>query len=225
MRSPTKILITAAVAACAVGMSACQEQAAAPQDAGAPGTQDGRPAADPVAPASQGVNQIGVAGAHAIEPVTVSDQAIGLTESCDQVIPDFDASTYKAQSSAKDETVYLLHCTLNFTGDLSLSPETDHALSLVDDSDQNHRSYLSTSSDLGDDFERAGIKAINSDDYGADHVDGWYAFILPPKDGKPYHLPEDATTLVYERKAVAGENGGQSYEAYSSRETVMLESD
>ena len=44
MRSPTKILITAAVAACAVGMSACQEQAAAPQDAGAPGTQDGRPA-------------------------------------------------------------------------------------------------------------------------------------------------------------------------------------
>ena len=209
MRSPTKILITAAVAACAVGMSACQEQAAAPQDAGAPGTQDGRPAADPVAPASQGVNQIGVAGAHAIEPVTVSDQAIGLTESCDQVIPDFDASTYKAQSSAKDETVYLLHCTLNFTGDLSLSPETDHALSLVDDSDQNHRSYLSTS----------------SDDYGADHVDGWYAFILPPKDGKPYHLPEDATTLVYERKAVAGENGGQSYEAYSSRETVILESD
>ena len=167
-----------------------------------------------------GHSRSGGAGAQAIEPITFNDEAIGLTETCDQIVPDFDAAQYKASSSAQDETVYLLHCTLDFSGNLSFDSETNHALNLVDDNDKHHHSY-SSSSGVDDDMKQAGLDPISYDDYGTNHVDGWYAFTVWGKDGKADPLPEGATTLSYERSSLTGKDG-KTYEAYSTRAKVTV---
>ena len=202
MRTAVKILSIVAAAACAVGVSACEDEVV---QAGGGSTAPGQGAP---------------AGAQAIEPITFTDEAIGLTETCDQIVPNFDAAQYKASSSAQDETVYLLHCTLDFSGNLSFDSETNHALNLVDDNDKHHHSY-SSSSGVDDDMKQAGLDPISYDDYGTNHVDGWYAFTVWGKDGKADPLPEGATTLVYERESIS-DKGGKTYEAYSTRAKVTV---
>ena len=125
------------------------------------------------------------AGAQAIEPITFTDEAIGLTETCDQIVPDFDASEYKAQSDHQTDTVYLVHCTLDFSGNLSSTAETNHSLNLIDDNDHHHMTMLMQAS-LEDDMKQAGLHPIGYDDYGTNHIDGWYAFTVWGKDGKTY---------------------------------------
>ena len=228
MRTAVKILSIVAAAACAVGVSACEDevvQAGGGSTAGASAPASQSPG-DSTAGASQSPGdsatpgQGAPAGAQAIEPITFTDEAIGLTETCDQIVPDFDAPKYKASSSAQDETVYLLHCTLDFSGNLSFDSETNHALNLVDDNDKHHHSY-SSSSGVDDDMKQAGLDPISYDDYGTNHVDGWYAFTVWGKDGKADPLPEGATTLVYERESIS-DKGGKTYEAYSTRAKVTV---
>ena len=212
MRATVKILSIVAAAACAVGVSACEDEVV---QAGGGSTAGASQSPGDSATPGQGAP----AGAQAIEPITFTDEAIGLTETCDQIVPDFDAAQYKASSSAQDETVYLLHCTLDFSGNLSFDSETNHALNLVDDNDKHHHSY-SSSSGVDDDMKQAGLDPISYDDYGANHVDGWYAFTVWGKDGKADPLPEGATTLAYERDAVTSKSDGKTYEAYSTRAKV-----
>ena len=131
MRTAVKILSIVAAAACAVGVSACEDevvQAGGGSTAGASQSPGGSTAPGQGAPA----------GAQAIEPITFTDEAIGLTETCDQIVPDFDAPEYKAQSDHQTDTVYLVHCNLDFSGNLSYTAETNHSLNLIDDND-HHR--------------------------------------------------------------------------------------
>lgn len=213
MRTTAKVLSIVAAAACAVGVSACEDevvQAGGGSTAGASQSPGGSAAP------GQGAAP---AGAQAIEPITFTDGAIGLTETCDQLVPNFDAAQYKAGSPAQGETIYLLHCTLDFSGNVSFGSETSQTLTLIDDNNKNHQA-LRKSSGVEDDMKQAGLDPIDYDDYGTNHIDGWFAFGVPGKGDKADPLPEGATTLAYERDAVTSKSDGKTYEAYSTRAKV-----
>ena len=212
MRTTVRILSIVAVAACAVGLSACEDEVAQPGPGA--GTATAGATSSPSGPAS-------AAGAQSIEPITFTDEAIGLTETCDQLISDFDAPQFKKLSSSENETIYLLHCTLEFSGNLSFNTETDDTLKLSDDNDKYHDATVRFSS-LDDDIKQAGLDPINIDDYGSNHVDGWFALEAWEMGGKPFTLPEGAMTLVYERGALSEKGSGKVYEAYSNRAKVTV---
>ena len=156
-----------------------------------------------------------------IEPITFRDGAIGLTETCDQIITDFKAPSY--QTGAREyELVYLLHCTLDYSGDLSYEDaRTAGVLMLSDDTESGHygfRTYF-----VDDDMEAAGLNPINDGNHrGMNHVDGWFSFTVAGSDGRVDPLPEGATTLVYERDALTDSGTGKTYEAYSTRSEVTI---
>jgi len=173
MRTIVKILSVAVAAACAVGMSACgskdgQDASGPASGAGAPTSQASGGSTDS---AAQATGQSAVAGAQEIEPITFTDETIGLTQTCDQMISDFATPTYKAQASEANDTVYLLHCTLDFSDDFSFTSEADNTLNLNDDNDAYHFVVL-MQDNLKDDMTQAGLHPITSDDHGASHVDG-----------------------------------------------------
>ena len=222
MRPATiKILAIAAAAACAAGLSACQGQVPVP---GPSGGDDDAAITEPSAgaPPPDGSDSTGsVEGAQDIEPITFRDGAIGLTETCDQIITDFKAPSY--QTGAREyELVYLLHCTLDYSVDLSYEDaRTAGVLMLSDDTESGHygfRTYF-----VDDDMEAAGLNPINDGNHrGMNHVDGWFSFTVAGSDGRVDPLPEGATTLVYERDALTDSGTGKTYEAYSTRSEVTI---
>ena len=222
MRPATiRILAIAAAAACAAGLSACQGQVPVP---GPSGGDDDAAITEPSAgaPPPDGSDSTGsVEGAQDIEPITFRDGAIGLTETCDQIITDFKAPSYQTGSDA-DTTVYLLHCTLDYSGDLSYNTETVGDLKLVDDKDEYHYGRAWGMSSVEDDVKAAGLNPIGYDDYGTNHVDGWFSFTVSGSDGKADPLPEGATTLTYERSSFTNKGTGKTYEAYSTRSKVTI---
>ena len=205
----TRIFVLVAAAACAVGLSACRPDVPVPEPTDGGGTATAAP--------STGA----VAGARDIEPITFNDEAIGLTETCDQIITDFKAPSY--QTGAREyELVYLLHCTLDYSGDLSYEDaRTAGVLMLSDDTESGHygfRTYF-----VDDDMEAAGLNPINDGNHrGMNHVDGWFSFTVAGSDGRVDPLPEGATTLVYERDALTDSGTGKTYEAYSTRSEVTI---
>ena len=206
----TRIFALVAAAACAVGLSACRPDVPVPEPTDGGGTATAAPSAG------------AVAGARDIEPITFNDEAIGLTETCSQIITDFKAPSYQKGDKA-DTTIYLLHCTLDYSGDLSYDVDTSGSLKLVDDKDELHYGHAWNESLIKDDMEAAGLKSINIvEDHGLNHVDGWVSFTVSGKDGKANPLPEGATTLTYERGSFTNKSTGKAYEAYSTRSKVTI---
>ena len=206
----TRIFALVAAAACAVGLSACRPDVPGPEPTDGGGTATAAPSAG------------AVAGARDVEPITFNDEAIGLTETCSQIITDFKAPSYQKGDKA-DTTIYLLHCTLDYSGDLSYDVDTSGSLKLVDDKDELHYGHAWNESLIKDDMEAAGLKSINIvEDHGLNHVDGWVSFTVSGKDGKANPLPEGATTLTYERGSFTNKSTGKAYEAYSTRSKVTI---
>ena len=206
----TRIFALVAAAACAVGLSACRPDVPVPEPTDGGGTATAAPSAG------------AVAGARNVEPITFNDEAIGLTETCSQIITDFKAPSYQKGDKA-DTTIYLLHCTLDYSGDLSYDVDTSGSLKLVDDKDELHYGHAWNESLIKDDMEAAGLKSINIvEDHGLNHVDGWVSFTVSGKDGKANPLPEGATTLTYERGSFTNKSTGKAYEAYSTRSKVTI---
>ena len=206
----TRIFALVAAAACAVGLSACRPDVPVPEPTDGGGTATAAPSAS------------AVAGARDVEPITFNDEAIGLTETCSQIITDFKAPSYQKGDKA-DTTIYLLHCTLDYSGDLSYDVDTSGSLKLVDDKDELHYGHAWNESLIKDDMEAAGLKSINIvEDHGLNHVDGWVSFTVSGKDGKANPLPEGATTLTYERGSFTNKSTGKAYEAYSTRSKVTI---
>ena len=236
----TKIFTLAAAAACAAGLSACQSEVPVPGPTNggdtttvAPTTGAEQPtgsaptgapttgSAPTVAPTTGATPTAGAVEARDIEPITFTDEAVGLTETCDQIITDFKALFYQKGDKA-DTTVYLLHCTLDYSGDLSYEDaRTAGVLMLSDDTESGHygfRTYF-----VDDDMETAGLNPINDGNHrGMNYVDGWFSFTVAGSDGRVDPLPEGATTLVYERNAFTNKGTGKTYEAYSARSKVTI---
>ena len=234
----TRVFALAAAAACAVGLSACQSDVPVPEPTAGGGTATAAPSAGteqptsttptgaaptgtPTGAAPTAASSAGAAEAQNIEPITFTDEAVGLTETCDQIITDFKAPSYQTGSDA-DTTVYLLHCTLDYSGDLSYNTETVGDLKLVDDKDEYHYGRAWGMSSVEDDVKAAGLNPIGYDDYGTNHVDGWFSFTVSGSDGKADPLPEGATTLTYERSSFTNKGTGKTYEAYSTRSKVTI---
>ena len=233
----TRVFALAAAAACAAGLSACQSDVPVPEPTAGGGTATAAPSAGTEQPTSTtptgaaptgaptgtptAAPSAGAAGAQNIEPITFTDEAVGLTETCDQIITDFKAPSYQTGSNA-DTTVYLLHCTLDYSGDLSYNTETVGDLKLVDDKDEYHYGRAWGMSSVEDDVKAAGLNPIGYDDYGTNHVDGWFSFTVSGSDGKADPLPEGATTLTYERSSFTNKGTGKTYEAYSTRSKVTI---
>ena len=238
----TRVFALAAAAACAAGLSACQSDVPVPEPTAGGGTATAAPSAGTEQPTSTtptgaaptgtptgaaptgtptAAPSAGAAAAQNIEPITFTDEAVGLTETCDQIITDFKAPSYQTGSDA-DTTVYLLHCTLDYSGDLSYNTETVGDLKLVDDKDEYHYGRAWGMSSVEDDVKAAGLNPIGYDDYGTNHVDGWFSFTVSGSDGKADPLPEGATTLTYERSSFTNKGTGKTYEAYSTRSKVTI---
>ena len=234
----TRVFALAAAAACAAGLSACQSDVPVPEPTAGGGTATAAPSAGteqptsttptgaaptgtPTGGAPTAAPSAGAAEAQNIEPITFTDEAVGLTETCDQIITDFKAPSYQTGSDA-DTTVYLLHCTLDYSGDLSYNTETVGDLKLVDDKDEYHYGRAWGMSSVEDDVKAAGLNPIGYDDYGTNHVDGWFSFTVSGSDGKADPLPEGATTLTYERSSFTNKGTGKTYEAYSTRSKVTI---
>ncbi|WP_026409667.1 hypothetical protein [Actinomyces dentalis] len=238
----TRVFALAAAAACAAGLSACQSDVPVPEPTAGGGTATAAPSAGTEQPTSTtptgaaptstptgaaptstptAAPSAGAAEAQNIEPITFTDEAVGLTETCDQIITDFKAPSYQTGSDA-DTTVYLLHCTLDYSGDLSYNTETVGDLKLVDDKDEYHYGRAWGMSSVEDDVKAAGLNPIGYDDYGTNHVDGWFSFTVSGSDGKADPLPEGATTLTYERSSFTNKGTGKTYEAYSTRSKVTI---
>ena len=76
---------------------------------------------------------------------------------------------------------------------------------------------------ISNDMEAAGLKPIDIvEDHGLNHIDGWISFTVSGKGGKANPLPEDATTLTYERGSFTNKSTGKAYEAYSTRSKVTI---
>ena len=231
----TRIFALAAAAACAVGLSACQSEVPVPGPTNggdtttvAPTTSAEQPtgsaptgSAPTGAPTTGAAPTAGAVEARDIEPITFTDEAVGLTETCDQIITDFKAPSYQKDGD-ETTTIYLLHCTLDYSGGLSYDDEAAGDLKLIDDKDEFHYGRAWSLSSLDEDVKAAGMDPISYDDRGTTHVDGWFAFTVSGSDGKADPLPEGATTLVYERNAFTNKGTGKTYEAYSARSKVTI---
>ena len=230
----TRIFALAAAAACAAGLSACQSEVPVPGPTNggdtttvAPTTGAEQPTGSaptgsaPTGAPTTGAPTTGAVEARDIEPITFTDEAVGLTETCDQIITDFKAPSYQKDGD-ETTTIYLLHCTLDYSGGLSYDDEAAGDLKLIDDKDEFHYGRAWSLSSLDEDVKAAGMDPISYDDRGTTHVDGWFAFTVSGSDGKADPLPEGATTLVYERNAFTNKGTGKTYEAYSARSKVTI---
>ena len=234
MRSSVKVLSVAAALAMAVGLSACDEQDTAKpsaegttasssteEDSGSTASSDLTSSKD--SKSSEGKDGTTKSGSKILEikPVTFKDEQIGLTQTCDKAIEDYAAPKFKQSTGSSSGTAYLLHCTLEFSGDFSYSSTLSDSASLQDKGDSSLKAddYGSL---LEDDMKDDGLKVLGSDDRGSRKVEGWFGFASAGETAKLKPFSEGTTTIVYDRAAGKGIQSGKQYEAYTDTQDLVL---
>ena len=239
MRSSVKVLSVAAALAMAVGLSACDEQDIAQPS---PGSGSATSSAEPdsgdsdASPSEDSKDDKGDKDAkdtksksgettksgseiQEIKPVTFKDEEIGLTQTCDKVIEDYAAPKYKEK--AKKDTVYLLHCKLDFTGDVGFSHKITDSTSLQDKT-ESKRKADEYGALLADDLKDDGLEVFDSEDSGSTHVEGWVSMATVTESTKLKPFSEGTTSIVYDRAAGKGIQSGKQYAAYSDTQDLVL---
>ena len=239
MRSSVKVLSVAAALAMAVGLSACDEQDIAQPS---PGSGSATSSAEPdsgdsdASPSEDSKDDKGDKDAkdtksksgettksgseiQEIKPVTFKDEEIGLTQTCDKVIEDYAAPKYKA--SRDSDTVYLLHCTLDFSGDIAFSSTIVDSTSLQDKTESRHKAdeYGAL---LADDLKDDGLEVFDSEDSGSGQVEGWISMATVSESTKLKPFSEGTTSIVYNRGEAEGMQSGKKYAAYSDTQDLVL---
>ncbi len=239
MRSSVKVLSVAAAFVMAVGLSACDEQdiaqpspgsgsatSSAEPDSGdsdaspsedSKDDKDGKDAKD--TKSKSGETTKSGSEIQEIKPVTFKDEEIGLTQTCDKVIEDYAAPKYKA--SRDSDTVYLLHCTLDFSGDIAFSSTIVDSTSLQDKTESRHKAdeYGAL---LADDLKDDGLEVFDSEDSGSTHVEGWVSMATVSESTKLKPFSEGTTSIVYNRGEAEGMQSGKKYAAYSDTQDLVL---
>ena len=240
MRSSVKVLSVAAALAMAVGLSACDEQdiaqpspgsgsatSSAEPDSGdsdaspsedSKDDKDGKDAKD--TKSKSGETTKSGSEIQEIKPVTFKDEEIGLTQTCDKVIEDYAAPKYK--KTRQSDTVYLLHCTLDFTGDVGFSHKITDSTSLQDKT-ESKRKADEYGALLADDLKDDGLEVFDSEDSGSTHVEGWVSMATVSESTKLKPFSEGTTSIVYDRAAGKGIQSGKQYAAYSDTQDLVLE--
>ena len=234
MRSTVKVLSAVAALAMAAGLSACDEQdiaqpssdgatASSPtkEDSGSTASSDSTSSKD--SKSSEGKDGTTKSGSKILEikPVTFKDEQIGLTQTCDKAIEDYAAPKFKQSTGSSSGTAYLLHCTLEFSGDFGYSSTLSDSASLQDKGDSSLKAddYGSL---LEDDMKDDGLKVLGSDDRGSRKVEGWFGFASAGETAKLKPFSEGTTTIVYDRAAGKGIQSGKQYEAYTDTQDLVL---
>ena len=235
MRSSVKVLSVAAALAMAVGLSACDEEEVSQPSPGASSTasakadSDDSPSADSKddkgdkdakdTKSKSGETTKSGSEIQEIKPVTFKDEEIGLTQTCDKVIEDYAAPKYKA--SRDSDTVYLLHCTLDFSGDIAFSSTIVDSTSLQDKTESRHKAdeYGAL---LADDLKDDGLEVFDSEDSGSTHVEGWVSMATVSESTKLKPFSEGTTSIVYNRGEAEGMQSGKKYAAYSDTQDLVL---
>lgn len=233
MRSSVKVLSVAAALAMAVGLSACDEQdVAQPSPGGASATSSAEADSDasdttPSEGSKEAKDSKSKGGEttksgstiQTIKPVTFNDEEIGLTQTCDKVIEDYAAPKYK--QTRETETVYLLHCTLDFSGDVGFSNTIADSTSLQDKT-KSTRKAIEYGSLLSDDLKDDGLEVMDSEDYGSAKVEGWIAMAAVSESSALKPFSEGTTSIVYNREDGKGMQSGKQYAAYSDAQDLVL---
>ena len=232
MRSTVKVLSAVAALAMAAGLSACNEQDTAKpssdgaaassstkEDSGSTESSDSTSSKDSKSSESKDGTTKSGSKILEIKPVTFKDEEIGLTQTCDKAIEDFKAPKFK--QSTGDGTVYLLHCTLEFSGDFGYSSTLSDSVSLQDKGDSSLKAddYGSL---LEDDMKDDGLKVLGSDDLGSRKVEGWFGLASAGGTAKLKPFSEGTTSIVYDRAAGKGIQSGKQYAAYSDTQDLVL---
>ena len=239
MRSSVKVLSVAAALAMAVGLSACDEQdiaqpspgsgsatSSAEPDSGdsdaspsedSEDDKDGKDAKD--TKSKSGETTKSGSEIQEIKPVTFKDEEIGLTQTCDKVIEDYAAPKYK--KTRQSDTVYLLHCTLDFTGDVGFSHKITDSTSLQDKT-ESKRKADEYGALLADDLKDDGLEVFDSEDSGSGQVEGWISMATVSESTKLKPFSEGTTSIVYDRAAGKGIQSGKKYAAYSDTQDLVL---
>ena len=239
MRSSVKVLSVAAAFVMAVGLSACDEQDIAQPS---PGSGSATSSAEPdsgdsdASPSEDSKDDKDGKGAkdtksksgettksgseiQEIKPVTFKDEEIGLTQTCDKVIEDYAAPKYK--KTRQSDTVYLLHCKLDFTGDVGFSHKITDSTSLQDKT-ESKRKADEYGALLADDLKDDGLEVFDSEDSGSGQVEGWISMATVSESTKLKPFSEGTTSIVYDRAAGKGIQSGKQYAAYSDTQDLVL---
>ena len=236
MRSSVKVLSVAAALAMAVGLSACDEQDIAqpsPDGASASSSVEAGSDASDTAPSEDSKDDKDSKGStdkdgettksgstiQNIKPVTFKDEEIGLTQTCDKVVEDYAAPKYK--KTHESDTVYLLHCTLEFSGDIAYSSTLSDSTSLQDKTKSTSKAdeYGAL---VADDLKDDGLEPFDSEDSGSTKVEGWLAFAAVSESSALKPFSEGTTSIVYNREAGKGIQSGKQYPAYSDTQDLVL---
>ena len=235
MRSSVKVLSVAAALAMAVGLSACDEEEVSQPSPGASSTASAKADSDD-SPSEDSKDDKGDKDAkdtksksgettksgstiQNIKPVTFKDEEIGLTQTCDKVIEDYAAPKYKEK--AKKDTVYLLHCKLDFTGDVGFSHKITDSTSLQDKT-ESKRKADEYGALLADDLKDDGLEVFDSEDAGSGQVEGWISMAAVSDSTKLKPFSEGTTSIVYNRGEAEGMQSGKKYAAYSDTQDLVL---
>ena len=233
MRSTVKVLSAVATLVMAAGLSACDEQdiaqpspdgASASSSAEADSDASDTPPSEDSKDDKDSTNKDGETTKSGskiqnIKPVTFKDEQISLTQTCDKVIEDYAAPKYKQTHS--EETVYLLHCTLDFSGDIGYSTTLSDSTSLQDKSNSSLKAdeYGAL---LTDDLKDDGLEVIDYEDFGSEKVEGWFALSSVTKSSTLKPFSEGTTSIVYDREDAKSSQTGKEYPAYSDIQDLVL---
>ncbi|OLO60350.1 hypothetical protein BKH24_06545 [Actinomyces oris] len=238
MRSSVKVLSVAAALAMAVGLSACDEQEVSQPSAGASSSasakadsddSDASPSEDSKdskedkdskgSKSKSGETTKSGSTIQNIKPVTFKDEEIGLTQTCDKVVEDYAAP--KLKQKGETDTVYLLHCTLDFNGDVAYSSTLSDSTSLRDKTSSKPKT-VQYGAKVADDLRDDGLDVIDTEDAGSTHVEGWFAYIAVSDSTKLKPFSEGTTSIAYDRAAGKGTQSGKQYSAYSDTQDLVL---
>ena len=233
MRSTVKVLSAVAALAMAAGLSACNGQDTAKpssdgaaassstkEDSGSTESSDSTSSKD--SKSKDGETTKSGSKILEIKPVTFKDEHIVLTQTCDKAIEDYPAPKFKQSTGGSDSgTAYLLHCTLEFSGDFGYSSTLSDSASLQDKGDSSLKAddYGSL---LEDDMKDDGLKVLGSDDLFSRKLDGWFGLASAWGTAKLKPFSEGTTTIVYDRAAGKGIQSGKQYAAYSDTQDLVL---
>ena len=236
MRSTVKVLSAIATLAMAAGLSACDEQdIAQPSPDGASASSSAEAGSDvsDTAPSEDSKDDKDSKGStdkdgettksgstiQNIKPVTFKDEEIGLTQTCDKVVEDYAAP--KLKQKGKADTVYLLHCTLDFNGDVGYSSTLSNSTSLQDKTSSKPKT-VPYGAKVADDLRADGLDVIDTEDAGSGHVEGWFAFVAVTESTKLKPFSEGTTSIAYNRDEAEHRETGKQYAAYSDTQDLVL---
>lgn len=189
MRTLTRIATVLAAGALAVGMSACNEQVTVQ---------------NPTSP--QATAGTTTTGAMPIATTTFFDAAVGLTQTCDQVIPNFDAPVYEKGTDGA-ATIVLVHCKIT-TDDLLINWNLDSNLYI--DGANYSKAYPIPAGSIEEDLKAAGLQSIASGE-GTHSTEGWVAMTFYDE----VDLTQGDWDLLYQRDRFESTETGSAYDSYS----------